>query len=125
MTAAAAAVGVLGLLIALVAAFGMVAPRAMLGWIEGIPGHWRVGLAVAIRSVSGAVLVAAAPDTRWPTAVAAVGVAALVAAIGLVAVGRRRFDALLAWWIARPDGIVRAWCGVALALGAFLIVAAM
>ncbi len=82
-------------------------------------------LAVGFRLVSGAILVAAAPRSHYPTVIGLLGVLFLLTAAFIPLVGRHRLNALVEWWAAQPDIVVRLWSVAALALGGFILCAAV
>jgi hypothetical protein len=84
-----------------------------------------MGLAIGLRVALGVVLLAAAPECRFPTAIRVLGFVALIAAASGLLLGRARLEAFVGWWLDRPAGFVRGWCVVALAFGGFLIYAAV
>jgi hypothetical protein len=85
--------------------------------------------AIGIRIVVGALLVwagpACRPETPWVGwTVRAIGLLAIVVALGLLLSGRARFEALAEWSLGRP-AFLRGTSVIALAVGAFLIYAGM
>ena len=104
---------------------GVVDPRRLIRWVAAIPPEKRIPIAVAVRVVMGAVCLLAAPATAYPTAVMAFGILALAAAAALPVLGPARLDALIDWWLARPDGFIRGWACFAAALGAGLVAAVL
>lgn len=114
-----------GALIALLGATGVVSPPTLLGWVDAIwrssRGVWGV---VALRIGLGVLLVLAAPECRYPTAIRVLGVISIVAAALVPVVGLERVHALVKWWAERPPLAIRAWACVAIAFGGFLIHAA-
>ena len=81
-------------------------------------------IAGGIRLALGALILAGAGDARHPAAVGAFG--GLLAAVGLVLLllPRPRFDALALWGVRLPAGAIRLASLAAVALGAWLAVAA-
>lgn len=118
----AIAVSGLGVLVALMGAVGIVQPRHLVALVERWPSPTRFRIAVVVRLVVGAFLLWVAPECRAPTLVRVVGIVALVAALAILAMGRERLDALIAWWLPR-DGMLRSSALFALALGALMIYA--
>ena len=76
-----------------------------------------------MRGVFGAVFLAVAPDCRHPLVVQVVGVVSLVAALGLLAMGRERLDAFIGWWLSRPPALFRFSATAAIAFGVLLVYA--
>jgi len=79
------------------------------------------GLAVGIRIVAGILFLVAAPDTRAPSFITAVGILSLLAGVSIPFMGRARIDRLANWWLERPDWVLRAWAIAAGALGAVFV----
>jgi hypothetical protein len=120
------AVAALGLLVFALGALGVARPRGLLQLVER-PWRSRAGLylAVAFRAVLGVALIAAASSTRYPWAIGAIGVLALVAAVAIPLLGYERCRRFVEWWLARSGGFVRATALAACAFGAFLVYAAL
>jgi len=115
-----------GALVAAVGAVGAVRPGTLLGFVDTAwrsPAGYRS--AVALRLALGLVLLAAAPDCRYPLAIRVLGGISLVAALTLVALGRARVEGFIHWWRDRGTGFVRSWCVVAIAFGVWLAYAAL
>ncbi len=113
-----------GIFLAIIGIFGVAMPATLLGLV----GKWRASILLSVgaglRIVLGILFLLAAPYCREPLIVRIVGVVSLVAALGLLAVGRSRFERFLDRWLARPPVFVRTWLLVAIALGALLVWAA-
>ena len=116
-------VSLLGAAIAAIGLLGVASPSRLLGWIGRLPPPRRLAIAVGVRLTLGAVLLLAAEDCRLPQLVRAVGIIAIAAAAALAALGPRRFEAFVDWWLRRPAPIIRSWAGVAVAFGALLLYA--
>ena len=111
---------VLSLVVALVGALGLVSPRTVLElfrWFEGPLGLYT---AAVLRILLGGALLVAAPSSRAPRALQGLGFVILVAGLITPFFGVERLRAFLDWWSTQGPGFVRAWCAVALAVGAFL-----
>lgn len=102
----------------------IVNPAAVTRLLAGSAGRLELQvLAVVIRLALGIALVLSADASRFPAAVHVLGWISIVAALGLAAIGRQRFIALMRWsmqWVPRFGRIAGV---VATALGAFLIYA--
>jgi hypothetical protein len=113
----------LSLLVAALGAIGVVAP----GELRGIARHFQTpsGLyaAAAFRVVLGGALVLAAPTSRVPRVMRAVGIVILVAGLITPFLGLDRFRGILEWLSAQGPTATRIWAGVALAFGCLLIYA--
>jgi hypothetical protein len=113
----------LSLLVAALGAIGVVAPAEL----RGIARHFQTptGLyaAAAIRVVLGGTLVLAAPTSRAPRVIRAVGVVILVAGLITPFLGLDQFRGILEWLSAQGPTATRIWAGGTLAFGCLLIYA--
>lgn len=89
--------------------------------ISSLESVKRFRVAVLMRLLLGLAFLLAAPSCRQPAVVQLVGIVMLLAAGGLLVVGRERLDTFLAWWLARPRPFVRSWSILAFGFGALLI----
>jgi hypothetical protein len=116
------AIAAYGLLLLIVCALGMARPAALIGFVERL---WRspagLYLAVVIRAAVGALLLAGASSTRFPSLVQALAALALVAAVSRLLIGYHRYHKMIEWWAARGSGSARASSLVAGSFGALLI----
>lgn len=113
---------VLGTAICLLSVWGMAAPgrlRQLIRWVTDQPSG--IYFAAIVRVLLGAVLIVAAPDSRFPLAFEAIGWLAIVAAVGILLMGRDRMRRLVAWFDRFSDMAMRAWLILGVAFGAFLI----
>ncbi len=113
----------LGAFIAAVGLFGVADPGRLLKLVERFRGATGVWVAAGVRLVLGVVFLLAAADCRLPTFVMTVGIIALLAAVGLPIMGQRRFDAMVAWLVRRPQVVIRLWAVAAVAFGGLLVYA--
>jgi hypothetical protein len=112
-----AVVVAIGILIIAGGVVGMTRPATLFAVLQRFRTPAGVWSAAALRIAMGLVFLAAAADTRWPLFIQVMGWLTLAAGVMLPIVGVERFGRLIDWWMARPQGFVRAWCVVALALG--------
>jgi len=114
-----------GVIVAGLGIIGLVRPQSLLDMIER---SWKspaaLYFAIGVRLFLGVVLVAAAPECRYPQVIRILGIVSLVAAAAGAALGRRRLTVFVDWWAKQSTGFVRTWCIFALAFGGFLISAA-
>jgi hypothetical protein len=113
-----------GIAIGVLGGFGIARPT---GLVEFVQRFWQkpsgLALAVGIRLALGIVLLAAAPECRFPAAIRVLGGVSLVAALAVPLVGREGVRSLVAWWVERPPAFIRIWASFALAFGGFLVFA--
>ena len=115
-------VGLLGVGICVLAAWGMVDPSRVVALARRFAhdgsGFW---FAVGGRIVFGIVLVYIAPAARFPTLFTILGWLSIAAGIGLFAIGRERLGRIIGWFERLPPNATRAWLTFAIAFGAFLV----
>jgi hypothetical protein len=121
----AVTVAAVGLIIVLIGAFGLLRPSAIIGFASRT-GSSRSGFvsSVSLRAVLGLVFLWAAPNTRLPRIVSAVGVLSFLAAVGLVLIGHSRMQRFIHRWTAWPAWFVRLTLLLLIGFGALLIYAA-
>ena len=108
---------VLGVLMALIGAVGVIAPSALATATVAFHGGLGLALAAGLRILLGAALFVAAPASRAPLVFRALG--AVTFAIGALTplIGIERFDDLLDWWAALDSLTARVWSACAAAIG--------
>lgn len=116
-------VTLVGLLVIAAGIWIAIAPGRLIGWMAGLESNLRFRLAIAIRAILGIAFLVAAPDCDLPRVTQVVGVVMLVAAAGLLVIGRRRLDAVVEMFAALDSGYLRAWSIFALAFGVLLVYA--
>jgi hypothetical protein len=115
-----------GIAVAAVGLLGVVRPNDLIRLVEKTwqnPGGFY--FAIGLRAFLGAVLIAAAPDCRFPQVVRILGILSLISAAAGALIGRERIRAFIQWWVDRPAGFIRGWAILAVAFGAFLVYAAV
>jgi hypothetical protein len=77
--------------------------------------------ATLIRVVTGIIFLLAAPGSRYPLFLQILGVIFVLAGVAIPLLGKVKIEALAAWWLARPDTVLRIWGGLAALLGVAVI----
>ncbi len=115
-------IAVFGVLLAAVSLWGLYRPRTVVSWVQYVGLH-RFGMtfAVGLRLVLGFALILAAPATPFPQIVFALGVIALLAAVGIVIMGWERVTGLLNWFAEAPATTLRTAFAFGAAFGGFLL----
>jgi hypothetical protein len=113
----------LSMLVAVLGAVSFIAPVRALEMARAFDSPAGLYAAAAIRLVLGLVLFLAAPGSREPAVLRAVGILIGVGGIITPFVGVDRQRRLLAWWSARGLAFQRAWAAVVFVFGVFLVYA--
>ncbi len=113
-------VAVLGVLIVLVGLVGLVQPARFRSMFATMDSQARFVLAILTRLAMGALLWWLADELRHPQVMRVLAVIAVVAAVGVLVMGRTRLDKLVDWWLSKPDGVLRVSALFAAAFGAYL-----
>jgi hypothetical protein len=111
---------VLCLVVAALGAVGVVSPGALLRIAHYFQTSLGLYAAAALRIVLGGALWFAAPGSRAPRLIRAIGLLVLVAGLVTPLFGVERFHGILDWWSARGPAFMRAWAAVVLAFGCTL-----
>lgn len=118
-----ALVSLFGFAVAGIGLFGVAVPAKL----KRVLGDWRaltsLPLTLAIRILFGCIFVMAAPDCRLPDVVQIIGLVEFASALMLLAMGARRLERFVEWWLQRPSSFVRYWCLGASGLGMLLVYA--
>lgn len=113
-----------GILVASAGVFIAVSPKTLLGLLRNNAGHRGLqATAVLTRLLLGASLVMYAAQSRFPMTLHVLGWIAIIAAVGLLAIGQERFRRLIEWASGFSLPFARAAGVVAFLFGAFLIYA--
>ena len=113
--------GLLGVLIVLMGAWGVLAPARITAFVNRFSSQGGLWASAAIRLVLGLALWFAAAESRAPLLLQVLGVVALVAAVVIPFMGVDRFKALIDWWAKLSPASQRLWCLVAVAFGAVIL----
>lgn len=110
----------LGVALAAIGAIGTVSPALLVQFARPLLSPGPLYGVAAIRVAFGIVLLLAAPPSRMPRTVRALGVFLIVAGVLTPVLGAERALAILEWWSGQPDSLMRAWSGAAVAFGLFV-----
>jgi hypothetical protein len=110
----------LSLLPAILGAVGVVWPGALLGLARHFQTPAGLYAAGALRIVLGGALFLAAPGSRAPRTIRAIGILILIAGIATPFFGVERSRGILESGSSQPVALVRVLAGIALSLGCFL-----
>ena len=102
-------------------AWGVFAPGSIFKFISGWSSKSGFWLAVLLRLGFGLSLWFAAPDTRLPLLLRALGALMIVSAATLPLIGFTRFQRVIAWWVEQPPLAMRLWSLIAVAIGGVVL----
>ena len=109
------------LFIFVMGAWGVFAPGSIFAFISGWSSKTGFWLAVLLRLCFGLALWFAAPDTRSPVLLQALGGLAILLGLGLPIIGYERFQRVLDWWIGHSPFVMRLWSLLATAIGGLVL----
>ena len=118
-------IAIFGALIAVLGALGVLSPAKFRGLLTQWPSRSRFWFAVLIRLVFGVLLLWLAADLRYPLVMKILGGISILAAFGILVMGRESLNRLVAWWTGRGDGLMRLGALFAMLFGAFLVHASL
>lgn len=102
----------------------VVSPQSLVLQLERYKRHVATYvLAVVVRLLLGAVLIAYAPKSAYPLVLQIIGVVSIAAAVGILLIGPGRLQRLIELLIAKAGTVMRPAGIVGVLLGAFLIYA--
>ncbi len=115
-------VAIVGVLVCLGCIVGIASPATLLGVVRSIMNKpAMVYLAIGVRFALGVLLILAAPAALYPLVFRIIGGIAILAALGLIVMGRERIIKLVEWFAGMPASAVRAWLVFGFVFGAFLV----
>lgn len=103
--------------------FGLSMPHPFVGLLGAFQVPPVLYIAAAVRLSVGIILVLAAPVSRAPIGLRVVGWLVFAGGVLTPIIGHAFADAMLGWWKAGGHGVVRAFAGMALLLGSFIVYA--
>ena len=114
---------VIGATVIVLSAWGMLAPAKLVTMVtSAMDKPWGIYVAVVVRLLLGAALIIVAPASLFPVAFQVLGAIAIIAAVGLVVMGRERIRRLIAWWTEKMSApMIRLWLLFGMAFGGFLV----
>jgi hypothetical protein len=114
---------VLGFVVAIIGTVGVAAPSAFLEIGSSLLTPAVLYVAAAVRVLFGAVLLGVAPVSRTPKALRVIGVLLVFAGVLTPFIGIGHSRAMLDWLSGQGPLFTRAWAGVAVVLGLFIVYA--
>lgn len=113
----------IGFIIAGIGAFGVAAPSVFLKFGRSLQTSNILYIIAAVRVIFGAVLLCVAPVSRTPKTLRVLGVLIVIAGVLTPFIGVERSRAMLDWWSIQGPLFTRAWAGVAVVFGLFIVYA--
>ena len=111
---------VLSLFVAALGALGLISPMRLLDIVRHFQSQTGLYAAGAFRVVLGVALFFAAPTSRAPKVIRALGIVILVAGLFTPLIGVERVHRLMDWWSTQGAVFMRVWATLALAFGLLL-----
>lgn len=113
----------MGLIIASIGVFGLAAPTVLLEFGRSLQTPGALYVVAAVRIIFGGLLLWVAPLSRAPKTLRVLGV--LIVIVGMLTpfVGVERSRAMLDGWSAQSPLFTRAWMGVPVVFGLFIVYA--
>jgi len=113
----------IGFIIAGIGVFGVAAPSVFLEFGRSLQTPNVLYIIAAVRIIFGAVLLWVAPVSRTPKTLRVLGVLIVTAGVLTPFIGAERSHAMLDWWSTQGSLFTRAWAGVAVVFGLFIVYA--
>ena len=113
----------MGILIAAIGVVGIAAPLVLLEFGRSLQTPSALYVVAAVRIIFGAVLLWVAGASRMPRTLRVIGIVIVVAGLLTLFFGVERSQAMLDWWSSQGLLFMRAWAGVAVILGLFIVYA--
>lgn len=122
ITASRIVVLALGVVVCALSAWGLYSPDQIWKLVNGaMDRKWGIHIAVGARLLLGAALIITAPGSRYPLIFEILGWFAVVAAVALLFLGRKRLRRFVAWFQRHSEAMIRVWLLFGVAFGAFLV----
>jgi hypothetical protein len=113
----------IGFVILVLGLIGLFVPERLVPLSNRLITPQGLYFAMAFRLAIGVVLLRAAPDSRAPTALRVLGWLVIVSGVITPFIGVERARAMVDWWTARGQVLLRLWAAVAIAFGGFILYA--
>ena len=116
-------VTLVGWLIVAAGLLGVTRPHLMLAWVLSWPSDVRFYVIVCERILFGLFFIFAAPKSRLPQFMYAIGGITLLAGIAFIFLGSNRLETIVRWMFIQPNLFIQTMYAVAVLFGALLVFA--
>ena len=119
-------ISVFGVLIVAMSLWGLYQPQSVVRLVRSVAtSRFGMPFAVSVRVLLGFALIFAASSTPFPQIIFALGVIALIAAVGIFLMGMERINRLVDWFANASAATLRAAFVFGAAFGGFLLYASV
>jgi hypothetical protein len=115
--------GAMALIIAAVGVVGVISPWLVLELARSLLAPGALYVVAAVRIIFGIVLVSVASTSRLPKTIRVLGIVIIAAGVLTPFFGVERSQAVFDWWSSQSVLFMRAWSGLAVICGLFVIYA--
>lgn len=113
---------VLGITVFGLSAWGMYSPDSLVKMVTlAMNKSYGMYVAVIVRLILGASLIIVAPVSRFPMVFNVLGWIAIIAAVGLILIGRENVGRIIAWFERFSTSLIRLWLLFGMAFAGYLI----
>jgi hypothetical protein len=112
---------VLGVIIAAIGLLGVTAPSVLLEFGRSLQTPSALYVIAAVRVTFGALLLWVASASRMPRTLRVIGSVIIIAGLLTPFIGIERAQAILDWWVGQGLAFTRAWAGLAVFFGFFIV----
>lgn len=104
---------------------GLASPARIVSFVSRWQSKTGLWITFIVRLAFGISLWFVAPASRAPVVLQILAVVSVVSALVLPFIGVSRLKSILSWWSRQSPGFMRVWSAVALAVGVFILWAAV
>ncbi len=109
-----------GFCIAAFGVLGLTSPSILLELGKALQSTGGLWLLAFIRIVCGAILIWAAPNSRTPRVLIALGILIILFGLATPFIGIEKSRAMFDWWTSQGSSLARAWPVIAIVVGGYV-----
>ena len=109
-----------GLCIAAFGVLGLASPSTLLEFGRSLQATGGLFFLAFIRVVCGGILVWAAPNSRTPRILIALGILIIIGGLATPFIGLEKARAMFDWWASQGSSMARVWPVIAISLGGYI-----